>query len=46
MKKLKELIPFDVIILANHFKSKGLDLMVVGGAVRDSLLGITPKDWD
>ncbi len=39
-------IPNDIIELSQHFTANGFELMVVGGAVRDSILGIQPKDWD
>jgi len=32
--------------LINIAKSYGFDAYAVGGCVRDSLIGLTPKDWD
>ena len=39
-------MPHDVTDLHKLFKRKGRKLFVVGGAVRDAMLGIKPKDWD
>ena len=39
-------IPNDIIELSQHFTSQGFELMIVGGAVRDSIIGIEPHDWD
>jgi len=39
-------IPAEIIMLKDLFKAKGAQLFVVGGAVRDSLLGKAPKDFD
>lgn len=39
-------IPGDIIKIKNLLKAKGHKLFVVGGAVRDALLGKTPKDYD
>jgi len=39
-------IPEEVQLLADIAESNGIKLYVVGGPVRDSLMGITPKDWD
>lgn len=39
-------IPFDIQEIQNVFKKNGFKLYVVGGAVRDALLGKTPKDYD
>jgi tRNA nucleotidyltransferase/poly(A) polymerase len=39
-------IPNDIIDIKDVFKKNGHKLYVVGGAVRDALLGKTPKDWD
>lgn len=45
--KLKELVPNSILQLAYHFKSIfNVELNLVGGSVRDVLLGLTPKDWD
>lgn len=39
-------IPEDIIHIKDVFVKNGHKLFVVGGAVRDALLGKTPKDWD
>jgi tRNA nucleotidyltransferase (CCA-adding enzyme) len=39
-------IPAKLMGLKEHFTQRGFELWFVGGAVRDSLLGITPKDID
>ena len=44
--KLKMNIPADIKKIYNLFKKIGKQLYVVGGAVRDAVLGKTPKDYD
>ncbi len=39
-------IPKDILEIKDIFKKNGFKLYVVGGAVRDALLGKTPKDYD
>ena len=39
-------IPKDVQNILNTLSSAGYQAVVVGGCVRDSLMGIAPKDWD
>lgn len=39
-------IPEDILKIKDLLKQKGFKLFVVGGAVRDALLGKTPKDYD
>lgn len=39
-------IPQNVSYIIKTLESNGFDAYVVGGCVRDSLLGITPNDWD
>lgn len=39
-------IPSDIIEIQKVFTKNGYKLYVVGGAVRDALLGRTPKDFD
>ena len=39
-------IPSDILEIKDVFVKNGFKLYVVGGAVRDALLGKTPKDWD
>lgn len=43
---LKLNVPSDIIDLYNLFKKNGKELYIVGGAVRDALLGKKPKDFD
>ena len=42
----KMVLPEDVIKIFNIFNHNNYSLVVVGGAVRDALLGIDPKDFD
>ncbi|MDP4180553.1 MAG: HD domain-containing protein [Bacillota bacterium] len=44
MKELK--LPDEVKYILNKLNSNGYEAFVVGGCVRDSLLGSKPKDWD
>ncbi len=39
-------IPAEVSMLLERLKSNGFEAFVVGGCVRDSLLGLSPADWD
>lgn len=39
-------VPNDITLLNNVFKNSSIKLYLVGGCVRDFLLGISPKDWD
>jgi tRNA nucleotidyltransferase/poly(A) polymerase len=39
-------LPKDIVEIAAMFHEKGKDLYVVGGAVRDYLMGKEPKDFD
>ena len=39
-------IPGDVLLFYHLFKTKGYKLYLVGGAVRDFLMGIKPHDFD
>ena len=39
-------VPADILELKDVFVKNGFKLFVVGGAVRDAVLGKTPKDWD
>ena len=45
-KNLKLRIPSDVKKIHKAFKKNGKKLYVVGGAVRDAILGKSPKDFD
>tara|TARA_R110000824_G_scaffold31661_2_gene102737 strand:+ start:263 stop:1729 length:1467 start_codon:yes stop_codon:yes gene_type:complete len=42
----EHMIPLDVIKIMDTFESQGYEVLIVGGAVRDALLGETPKDYD
>ena len=46
MKCMKINIPAQVLGLMNRLERCGFEAFVVGGCVRDSLLGTDPKDWD
>jgi len=39
-------LPAEVIRLIDTLKKNGFKAYIVGGCVRDMLLGKTPKDWD
>lgn len=39
-------IPAHAAFILNRLNDAGFSAYVVGGCVRDSLLGVTPKDWD
>lgn len=39
-------IPKDVEFIINTLEARGFEAFVVGGCVRDSLLGKNPEDWD
>ncbi len=39
-------IPKEVKIIINKLKEAGYEAYIVGGCVRDFLIGIDPKDWD
>lgn len=39
-------IPSDVRVVLDRLMDAGFDAVVVGGCVRDTLLGKTPDDWD
>lgn len=40
------LIPAGAAVILDTLRENGFEAYVVGGCVRDSLLGRTPKDWD
>jgi len=44
--KFNILIPSDILEMKDIFVKNGFKLFVVGGAVRDAVLGKIPKDWD
>lgn len=39
-------VPSAVQYILDQFHCKGYEAFIVGGCVRDSLMGKTPKDWD
>lgn len=45
-KDIKMEIPEDVMQVYDAFKRNGKQLYVVGGAVRDAVMGNIPHDWD
>jgi tRNA nucleotidyltransferase/poly(A) polymerase len=44
--KFEMQLPKDILTIKDIFKSNGFQLFVVGGAVRDAVLGSKPKDFD
>lgn len=44
--RLKSSLPSDIRTIHTLFKDAGYKLYVVGGAVRDALMGDKPKDFD
>ena len=46
MEKINIIVPNDVLDLINLFKSYDKELYIVGGAVRDYLIGKQPIDYD
>lgn len=43
---IREDIPKEVVAVADSLEGAGFEAYLVGGCVRDLLLGRTPKDWD
>ncbi len=43
---MKIKIPIDVKFIIDTLYNAGYEAYIVGGCVRDSILGITPHDWD
>jgi tRNA nucleotidyltransferase (CCA-adding enzyme) len=43
---IKLAIPQEVLFILNTLNQSGYEAFIVGGCVRDSLLGKAPKDWD
>ncbi|HIW48722.1 MAG TPA: polynucleotide adenylyltransferase, partial [Firmicutes bacterium] len=39
-------LPEDVSLLLSTLNNHGYEAYIVGGCVRDSLMGRTPHDWD
>lgn len=44
--KMKILLPQNVKTITDILKNSGYESFIVGGCVRDSLMGLTPHDWD
>lgn len=43
---IKNIIPVEVVSIVETIENAGYEAYLVGGCVRDILLGRTPKDWD
>ncbi len=43
---MKIILPADVKFIINTLYNHGYEAFVVGGCVRDSILDLSPKDWD
>ena len=43
---MKIILPVNVNLIINTLSQNGFDAYIVGGCVRDSILGISPQDWD
>ena len=46
MERLSMRIPENAAVILKGLSEAGYEAYVVGGCVRDSLLGREPKDWD
>jgi tRNA nucleotidyltransferase (CCA-adding enzyme) len=46
MKLTDAQIPLEVLAILSKLQNGGFEASIVGGCVRDLLLGRTPKDWD
>ena len=46
MQKLNIAIPQDAVWILNKLNEGGHEAYIVGGCVRDSILGRIPQDWD
>lgn len=44
--KLNIVVPLNVTKVTQRLKRFGYQAFLVGGCVRDTLIGVTPKDWD
>lgn len=44
--KIKLTIPQSLKSVIDAIETSGFEAFIVGGCVRDSLLGLKPKDWD
>ena len=45
-KGLKFQVPAEIKTIMQAFELAGFEILVVGGAVRDAIMGLTPKDYD
>jgi tRNA nucleotidyltransferase/poly(A) polymerase len=45
-KGLKFQVPAEIKTIMQAFELSGFEILVVGGAVRDAVMGLTPKDYD
>lgn len=43
---MKIKIPYQVEIVIEKLQTHGYEAFIVGGCVRDSIMGLTPHDWD
>ena len=43
---IKTKIPVDILSIVKILQNNGFEAQIVGGSVRDLLLGLEPKDWD
>jgi poly(A) polymerase/tRNA nucleotidyltransferase (CCA-adding enzyme) len=46
MQVQKSQIPKEVLSICETFENAGYEAWIVGGCVRDMIIGRTPKDWD
>ena len=46
LKELEKYVPPDVLELMQSLKTQGYAAYLVGGCVRDLILGLAPSDWD
>lgn len=44
--ELKNKIPEGILEIIKTLQGKGFEAQIVGGSVRDLVLGLSPKDWD
>ena len=45
-KEYNEIIPSDAIRVIETLNNSGYEAYLVGGCVRDMLMGVEPHDWD
>lgn len=43
---MKIYLPYNVNLIINTLTENGFEAYIVGGCVRDSILGLKPQDWD